>query len=175
MSDIYEVQGVVVDAETGEIIESDGDPIERIIAAGLEAKAQIKIWESYYGAMRAAAGGMLSEERPRVNTVAGIAKRIAYPKRTARPDKLPGLAAEYELTHEQVTRIYECAKELDLSMLWTLDDIPGAVIDGLTTIRDVSYVQFDPLRKQAPRARPRDVIDQQKPIAAQQEVEVVEA
>ena len=78
-TDVYELEGVMVDAITGEIIESDGNPIERLIAAGLEAKQQIKQWEAYHGAMRAAASSMLSEDHPRETTPAGIAKRISFP------------------------------------------------------------------------------------------------
>lgn len=155
MSDVYDLGGVIVDAVTGEILSSDGDPIERIIAAGIEAKQQIKQWEAYHGAMKAAASGMLTADRPKVETVKGIAKRITSNRRRATPELLPALARDFELTSDQVTRIYETAKELDpngIDALVSDRTIPGEVADMLITISRVSYVQFDALRKVAPVA-----------------------
>lgn len=155
MNEIYDVNGVVVDAATGEIIESDGDPLERIIAAGLEAKQQIETWEKYQRAMKAAAGSMLPANEKRRDTISGTVKRIARNDRRAKPDELPRILADFELTRDQVARIYECAKELDPKLLDALvasGDIPGNVADLLITVKEITYVQFDPIRKQAPVA-----------------------
>lgn len=154
MSDVYEIDGVLVDAETGEIIESNGDPIERLIAAGLEAQAQIKQWERYAKAMKFAAGHFLNAEHPRAETPAGIAKRISYPSRKAKPDGIPALLSEFELTEAQVAALYECARDLDPALLDRLAAegiVPGDVVDALVTTSHVTYVQFDALRKAAPK------------------------
>lgn len=153
MSDIYEVNGVVVDAETGEIIESDGDPLERIIAAGLEAKEQIRIWENYHNAMRAAAGGMLDDDRKRVDTVSGTAKRVVSTRKRALPTLIPRLQEDYELTESQVNLLFSCAKELDADALmrFPAEVIPSGVVDALITVTHPSWVQFDPIRKAAPK------------------------
>ena len=155
MSDVYEIDGVLVNAETGEIIESDGDPIERLIAAGLEARDQKQRWEHYEKAMRYAAGHFLDDKHPRAETPAGIAKRISYPKRTAKPDGIPELLGEFELTESQVAALYECARDLDPNLLDKLADegtVPGDVVDALVTTSQITYVQFDALRKTAPKA-----------------------
>jgi len=162
MSDVYEVGGVVVDAETGAIIESDGDPIERIIAAGLEAKQQIDTWERYQRAMKAAAASMLTDDRPKVQTVAGVAKRVTQTRKRATPERLADLASELELTTAQVTAVYECARELDTRALERLADeglLPGDVVDALITVTSVSYVQFDAIRKMAPQPAGREAVE----------------
>ena len=106
MTDVYEVEGVIVDAETGEIIESKvGDPTETIIRAGLEAGQQTKFWERYQSAMKFAAGSLLTPEHPKAETPAGVAKRITQNRRRATPEMLPVLARDFELTNEQITRI----------------------------------------------------------------------
>lgn len=161
MTDVYEVEGVIVDAETGEIIESKvGDPTETIIRAGLEAGQQIKFWERYQSAMKFAAGSLLTPEHPKAETPAGVAKRITQNRRRATPEMLPVLARDFELTNEQITRIYETAKEFDpngIDALVAERAIPGEVADMLITIRRVSYVQFDALRKIAPT--PKEMAD----------------
>ena len=154
MTDVYEIDGVLVDAETGEIIESNGDPIERLVAAGLEAQAQIKQWERYAKAMKYAAGQFLNDEHPRAETPAGVARRVSYPSRKAKPDGIPALLSEFELSEAQVAALYECARDLDPNLLDKLADdgtVPGDVVDALVTTSQVTYVQFDALRKAAPK------------------------
>lgn len=162
MSDVYEVNGVVVDAATGEILESDGDPIERIIAAGLEAKQQIDTWERYARAMKAAADSMLTTDRPKVQTVAGVAKRITRKNRRAPVTLIPTVVRDFELNERQVASIYECARELDpklLDVLATQQVVPGQVIDMLITESISTYVQFDPIRKMAPEPTALEVTE----------------
>ena len=156
MTDVYEVNGLLVDAETGEIIESDGDPIERLIAAGIEARQQRQQWENYEKAMKAAAGYFLTAEHPESETPAGIAKRITRKNRRAKPDGIPAVLDEFELTDAQVRALFECAKELDPKLLDALAEqqvVPGDVVDMLVTESTTSYVQFDALRKIAPQPK----------------------
>lgn len=154
MSDVYELEGVLVHADTGEIIESDGDPIERIIAAGIEARLQKQYWERYEKAMKFAAGHFLTAEHPKSETPAGIAKRITQRRRRAKPDGIPKVLGEFELTDAQVRALFECAKELDPKLLDVLaaeQVVPGDVVDMLVTESETTYVQFDALRKLAPQ------------------------
>lgn len=154
VSDVYEIDGVLVDADTGEIIESNGDPIERLTAAGLEAKRQIESWERYQKAMKFAAGHFLTDEHPRAETPAGIAKRITQKRRRAKPDGIPKVLGEFELTDAQVRALFECASALDPKLLDALaaeQVVPGDVVDMLVTESTTTYVQFDALRKLAPQ------------------------
>lgn len=156
MPDVYEIEGVIVDAETGEIIESDGDPLERIIAAGLEAGDEIKRWERYQKAMKFAARQFLTGEHPKTQTPAGVAKLITQNRRSAKPAGIPDLLSEFELTEAQVAALYECARDLDPALLDRLAEdgtVPGDVVDALVTTSQVTYVQFDALRKAAPTPR----------------------
>ena len=154
MSDVYEIDGVLVDAITGEVIESAGDPLERLIAAGIEARRQRQQWENYEKAMKFAVGHFLTDDHPRAETPAGTAKRITQTRRRAKPEGIPAVLKEFELTEAQVRALFETAKELDPKLLDALAEqqvVPGDVVDMLVTESETTYVQFDALRKLAPQ------------------------
>ena len=156
MSDVYEIDGVLVDAITGEVIESDGNPIERLIAAGIEARRQRQQWENYEKAMKFAAGHFLTADHSRAETPAGIAKRITQTRRRANPEGIPAVLKEFELTEAQVRALFETAKELDPKLLDALAEqrvVPGDVVDMLVTELTISFIQFDALRKLAPQPK----------------------
>lgn len=153
-AELYAIDGVLVDAETGEIIDmaAGSDAMAAVTRAGLEATQQIKVWERYQQAMKHAADTLLGVQS-QATTLAGKAQRITQHRRTAPREHIMDAAALYELAPAQVQALYECAAALDPKLIDAAvaqGTIDGPVADMLIDERTIEYVQFTALRKPGP-------------------------
>lgn len=148
---------VIIDEQTGEILECPegiGDRMEWLTHLAVEAKDQEKTWASAGGMYRQAIGKLLDEAgQKRIATEYGIPGWRARLDRRAKPDNLPELIKEHELSEGQVNAVFTTARELDVGRLDILVKqgvIPAPVARGLTTEKESSWVQIDVKRKAAP-------------------------
>ena len=156
-TDAIRIDDLIIDEETGEILQLPvgiGDPLEWLTFRAADAGAAEKAWKAAAGMYKKAIGELLNQAGVRsMQTQHGTPGWRGRTTRTGRPDRLPKIAEEYELTRRQKNAILACASELDAKRLDELlrkDLIPREVRDALIDESGSSWVQISPAKPAPP-------------------------
>ncbi len=157
--EIIEQDGLVFDPETGEILEWPSGSIDRmeyLIAQDIEADRNIAGWKMHQGRLRQNIGKMLDEAGIRaVTTPKGRAMWVSRTDRYGRPERLPALVQEFELSRDQEFAILSTAKSLDPKALEALNGLVSTEICAMLieTVEREPHIRIDPPRRTAPDVR----------------------
>jgi hypothetical protein len=145
---------LIIDEETGEILEMPegaGEPLEWLTHRANEARAASKAWEGIGGMYKKAIGQLLIKAGVKsMRTQYGTPGWRGRLTRTGRPERLPEVAKEHELSRDQQNAILGCASALDAKKLDALEGVPKEAKAGLVDESESSWVQISPATPQPP-------------------------
>lgn len=147
---------IIIDEETGEILqmpEGIGDPLEWFTHLANEANAASNAWKATAGMYRQAIGRLLDQAGVKsMKTQYGTPGWRGRLNRKGRPERLPEVTEQYELSRDQQNAILGCASALDAKLLDALEGVPQEAKSDLIEVSESSWVQITP-----PRPAPPDV------------------
>lgn len=148
------IDDLVIDEETGEILETPegiGDPLEWLTHRANEANAASNAWKAASGMYKKAIGELLNQAGVKsMRTQHGTPGWRGRLTRTGRPERLPEVAKEHELSRAQENAILACAKTLDAKLLDDLENVPKEATRALIDESETSWVQITPSKPTPP-------------------------
>lgn len=160
------IDDLLIDEATGEVLEwpagMRGERVEYLTRRCVEAQAAMKAWEVAYNAYLAALGKMLTDAGVRsIKTAWGTPSLRSRTDRRGRPERVPKVAARYELSPQQVQAIWMCASALDAKQIQALADdgvLPPEAADDLIEVKTFTWVVVMPAKLEPPLIE-RTVVD----------------
>ena len=144
---VFNVDGRLVDTDTGEILEGEPGSLDRIVQLGLEAKTQMDEWEKRYNVLRAMTGKMLRADGQ--TEYVGESVQANLRGRTDR--KITGQSItdlNFELTSTDKDKLLRCVTSFKFADVEkVLPDIAEAAVEETHP----TWVEFKTPRKQAPK------------------------
>jgi len=158
MRGAVKIGDLLIDEETGEVLEwpegVSGDKFEWLTLRAKQAQANIDGWKAVEAHLRRALGHMLGDQRS-IKTAYGTPRWASRVDRIAKPERVPKVVQEFELSREGELAIWMTAKELDPKRI---DVLPEELVPAEAKrllVEDVPrgpWVQIDP-----PRAAPPEI------------------
>lgn len=159
--DAIEIDNLVIDEETGEILEGMGPDapgrVEQLITMAVEAQRAVKAWEQAFNAYRAVLGRLLQDQQSTSLTtpVGSVAIRARTTRRATAENLrnfLESRTGQIDVVEEML--LWRCAKELDPKRLdelasrsdWWTAVVVGELIEETTS----TWVQVSPPRPEPP-------------------------
>ena len=158
MSEAIVIDGLIIDEETGEILDlpdGAGEPIAYLTARALAAKSASDEWERVYNIMRHSLGKLLKDAGlERLATEYGTPGWRSRKVDKAVLERLPEIVKAHELNAQQTALIFSCASTLNVGRLESLKmtgAMPPDAIEELIERGSTSWVQIDKPRPLPPR------------------------
>lgn len=144
---VLNIDGRLVDTDTGEILEGEPGSLARIVQLGLEAKTQMQEWEKRHNVLRAMAGKMLRADDQLEYVGDAVQANIrGSTRRTITGQNIIDL--NIELTSTDKDKLLRCVTSFKVADVEkVLPDIAEAAIEESHS----SWVEFKTPRKQAPQ------------------------
>ena len=154
MTDAIKIGDLIIDEETGEILqlpEGVGDPLEWMTHQANEARAAEKAWAAVGGMYKTALGDLLTKAGVKsMRTKYGAPGWRSRRNRKVRLDRLPQILEDHELSHEDVLTLLLCASELSVTKVEAGDLPADALKELIDETPPATWVQITPASPQPP-------------------------